>query len=320
MLYHFSGRRSGASRNRKGFFQAPRSAVLFRRFPWCLVLAIVAPAGALAASQVTETAPIKIVAAENFYGDIARQIGGPAVAVTSILNNPAQDPHEFEARPSTARALAAAALVVYNGLGYDSWVPKLLAASPSPSRQTIIVAALLHKPAGANPHIWYDPATAPVLAQTLADRLGELDYPQHADYQKRLAAFGRSQQPLEAQVAELRRKFAGTPVTATEPVFNDMAQALGFKILNLSFQVAVMNDTEPTPAETARFEKSLQSKSVKLLIYNNQTSGALTLRMRAIAAEAGIPVVGVSETEPPGSDYQQWMRSELDAIGRALSH
>lgn len=263
--------------------------------------------------------PLDVVAAENFYGDIARQIGGSEVAVTSILNNPDQDPHEFEARPSTARLLARAALVIYNGIDYDPWLPKLLSASPSASRQAIIVAVLMHKKPGDNPHIWYDLETALVLAQTLAGRFGTLDPAHRTGYQSRLAAFEQSLQPLTGQIAALRRKYAGTPVTATEPVFGYMADALGLKMLNSPFQLAVMNGAEPSAAETAAFQASLATKAAKLLVYNNQTSDALTRRMRAIAEHSGLPVVGVSETEPPGEDYQQWMRSQLGAIGRALA-
>ena len=262
---------------------------------------------------------LNIIAAENFYGDIARQIGGPQVTVTSILNNPDQDPHEFEARPSTARSLAGAALVIENGLDYDTWVAKLLAASPSTTRQVIVAAALMHKQPGANPHIWYDPETARVIARAVADKLEELDPADRSGIESRLAAFEQSLQPLARQIAELRREYAGTPVTATEPVFGYMADALGLKMLNPQFQIAVMNDAEPSPAEIAAFEQDLRTRAVKLLIYNSQTSDELTRRMRSLAEQSGIPVVGVSETEPSGKDYQQWMGQQLDAVGRALS-
>jgi zinc/manganese transport system substrate-binding protein len=269
--------------------------------------------------SAAQAKPVAVVAAENFYGDIAQQIGGPEIAVTSILSNPDQDPHEFEASPSTARALAGAALVIYNGLDYDPWATKLLSASPAASRQTIVVARLMHKKPGDNPHIWYDPETALVLARNLADKFGSSDPAHRADYQRRLAIFEQSLKPLSERIAELRRKFGGTPVTATEPVFGYMADALGLKMLNSSFQLAVMNDAEPGAAEIATFENDLRRKMVKILIYNNQTSDELTRRMRAVATQSGVPVVGVSETEPPGGNYQQWMHSQLDAIGRALA-
>ena len=124
---------------------------------------------------------------------------------------------------------------------------------------------------------------------------------------------------MTAQIAKLRQKYAGTPVAATEPVFGYMADALGLVMRDRRFQLAVMNDTEPSAADIAAFEQDLRSKAVKVLIYNSQTSDALTRRMRELAAQAGVPVVGVTETEPQGKDYQEWMRSQLDALDRALA-
>ncbi|MGA8549378.1 MAG: zinc ABC transporter substrate-binding protein, partial [Stellaceae bacterium] len=257
--------------------------------------------------------------AENFYGDIARQIGGGEVAVASILDNPDQDPHEFEASPSTARAFAEARVVIVNGVGYDEWATKLLNASPSPSRAVVTLAALLHVQTGANPHLWYDPAAIPALAKTLAALFAKLDPVHRADYARRLAMFQQSLEPLDARIAELRAKYSGTPVTATEPVFGYMAAALGLHMRNKGFQLAVMNDTEPGPGAIAAIEKDLRSRAVRVLLYNSQTSEALTRRMQKIAAQSGVPVVGVSETEPPGKDYQEWMLSQLGALDRALA-
>lgn len=263
--------------------------------------------------------PIDIVAAENFYGDVAEQIGGPDVHVTSILANPDEDPHLFEANPSTARQLADAKLVIYSGAGYDSWAEKLLAASKAPGRQVIDVAKLVHRKAGDNPHIWYDPPTMPALAKHLADTLSGLDPSHRQDYAKRLALFAETMKRMDARVSELHRKYAGVVVTATEPVFGYMADALGLKMRNDRFQLAVMNDTEPSAGEIAAFEKDLRTRTVKVLFYNSQTSEALTERMRGIAKEAGVPIVGVTETEPPGKRYQEWMMSQLDALDQALA-
>ncbi|HEY3912258.1 MAG TPA: zinc ABC transporter substrate-binding protein [Stellaceae bacterium] len=265
-------------------------------------------------------APLRIVAAENFYGDIARQIGGGEVAVTSILSNPDQDPHEFEANPSTARAFAAARLVIYNGADYDPWAVKLLAASPSSSRETIVVARLVHRKAGDNPHLWYEPGTMPALAAALAGTLAKLDPAHQADYAQRLASFRKSMIPLDREIAALRKKYFRTAVTATEPVFGYMADALGLAMRNPGFQLAVMNDAEPSASDIAKFEQDLRSRAVKVLLYNSQTSEALTRRMRMIATKAGVPVIGVSETEPRGKDYQEWMLSQLQALDRALAH
>jgi zinc/manganese transport system substrate-binding protein len=273
----------------------------------------------LAAIAPARAGPLNVVAAEGVYGDIARQIGGEDVTVTSILTNPNQDPHEFEASASTARAIAEARLVIYNGAGYDPWVPKLLAASKGKSRAVIEVARLVHKKPGDNPHLWNDVATVAMLGSTLAAKMGELDAEHRSGYAERGATFDASMARLHERIATLRSKHAGTPVTATEPVFGYMATTLGLEMRNGRFQLAVMNGTEPGAAAIAAFEKDLRTRVVKVLLYNTQTTQALAHRMRAIAAEAGVPVVPVTETAPPGQSYQAWMLAQLDELDLALS-
>ncbi len=262
--------------------------------------------------------PIGIVAAENFYGDIARQIGGDTVVVTSILSNPAQDPHLFEASPAVARALARADIAIANGAGYDPWMTKLLRATRHRGQVAIVVADLVGKHIGDNPHIWYDPTTMPPLARRLAALLANRDPAHAAEDRKRLAAFLVSMAPIEARIAALRARLAGTEVAATEPVFGYMFAALGMTVLERRFQIAVMNGTEPSARDIATFENDLRSHRVKLLVYNAQAADPTATRMRQIAREAGVPVIGATETEPPGRTYQQWMLSMLDAVARAL--
>jgi zinc/manganese transport system substrate-binding protein len=263
--------------------------------------------------------PISVVAAENFYGDVASQVGGPRVAVTSILTNPDEDPHLFEASPSTARSLAAARIVIYNGAAYDDWMAKLLAGSPSTHRVAIEVAALIHRKPGDNPHLWYDPATMPAVADALAAQFAKDDPAHRGAYDKNLAAFRASLAPIGEKLAAMRRAWRGTPVTATEPVFGYMADAIGLVMRNARFQLAIMNDTEPGASDIAAFENDLKAHRVRALIYNNQASDALTLKMRNLAIGGGIPVVGVSETEPPGTRYQDWMMMQLTALDAALA-
>ena len=277
-------------------------------------------AALLAASlaRPAHAAPIPVVAAENFYGDVAQQVGGPAVKVLSILTNPDQDPHLFEASPSVARALAGARVVVANGVGYDPWTDKLLAATAKGERTVVVAGALTGHKAGDNPHIWYDPATMLAVASSLADAFSAIDPPHAPDFARRLDAFRQSLQPVQATVATLRARLAGTPVTATEPVFGYMFDLLGMTVRNGAFQVAVMNGTEPAASDIAAFEADLKGHVVKLLAYNSQASSPMAARMARLARAQRIPVVGVTETEPPGKTYQAWMAGTLDAIDKAL--
>jgi zinc/manganese transport system substrate-binding protein len=263
--------------------------------------------------------PIAIVAAENFYGDVAEQVGGPNVKVTSILANPDQDPHLFEASASTARDLAAARIVIYNGADYDPWMTKLLSASRASGRVTIEVAKLVGKKAGDNPHLWYDPPTMPAVAKALAVQLAKLDLDHRGDYEARRGAFVASLKPVDDKIAALRQQYGGVPITATEPVAGYLADAIHLKVRNQRFQLAIMNNTEPSASEIAAFQKDLKTRAVKVLLYNSQTSEQLTEKMRAIAKESGVPVVGVTETEPAGVKYQTWMMSELAALETGLS-
>jgi zinc/manganese transport system substrate-binding protein len=262
--------------------------------------------------------PIAVLAAENFYGDIAQQIGGPDVDVTSILTNPDQDPHLFEASPSVARAVSTARIVIYNGLDYDPWIARLLSAVASSDRAAIDVGKLVGKTPGDNPHIWYDPNTVLALAATLADELSIADPAHQADYRQRLAEFRQSLQPIEAKIAALHARLADTPVAATEPVFNYLFDAIGMQVHDRRFQLAVMNDTEPGASDVVTFENELKSHRVRMLVYNSQASDPMAERMVRLARTSHIPVVAVTETEPPGKNYQEWLSSELDAVDQTL--
>jgi zinc/manganese transport system substrate-binding protein len=263
--------------------------------------------------------PIKVVAAENFYADIAQQIGGPEVEVASILNNPNQDPHDFEASPSTARQVAEAELVLHSGADYDPWMKTLLAASPSDHRKVIVAANLVHRVSGDNPHIWYDPQTMPAVAAALAAEFSSRDPAHKADYEARLAAFQASLNPLLQKIAAMKQKHAGDAVTATEPVFGYMIEALGYDMRNQDFQISVMNGTEPSASDIAAFQDDLKNRRVKVLIYNNQVTDDMTERLKELARQADIAIVGVTETLPAGMTYQSWMMDELTRLDKAMS-
>ena len=261
---------------------------------------------------------IPIVAAENVYGDLVQQIGGAAVKVTSILSKPDQDPHLFEISPSVARATSAARIVVYNGIGYDAWMEKLLQANRNAQRDVVVVADVAGRTPGDNPHLWYDVSAMVRLAETLAGKLSSIDPVHQAEYTRNGAAFQQSVQPILAKITQLRARLAGAPVTATEPVFGYMFDALGLTVRNTSFQRAVMNDTEPSASDVSAFETDLRTHRVRLLLYNTQASDPVARRMEKLARTIGIPVVGATETAPPGQTYQTWIMRMLDAIDHAM--
>jgi zinc/manganese transport system substrate-binding protein len=277
-----------------------------------IALAAIAPARA-------SDPKIAIVAAENFYGDVAQQIGGDLVSVTGVLSNPDQDPHLFEITPAVVRHIAAAQIVVYNGAAYDPWMENILKVTPRPGRVVILAADLMHKKTGANPHLWYDPPTMPAVAAAIAGALATAD-PAHKDeYTARLKVFLASLAPLNEKVATIRDRYAGTPVAATEPVFGYMAAELKLKMEEGLFQAAVMNDTEPGASSLAAFEDDLKMRKVRVLFYNKQAANNLVQHLVTLAHISDVPVVGITETCPPGLSYQNWMMSELIAAEKALA-
>ncbi|WP_428377318.1 metal ABC transporter solute-binding protein, Zn/Mn family [Lichenicoccus sp.] len=293
------------------FLAAGLFAVLSTRTP-------PARAAASPAAPPIVAAP-RIVAAENVYGDVASQLAGAGAQVSSVLSNPNQDPHLFEASPSVARALSRATITISNGAGYDAWMSGLLAASPAAGRHDIVVGDLLGVRPGSNPHLWYDPQTMVVFAGGLTEVLDACEPARAAAHAAARDRFLASLAPVTRRIAEIRRRFGGTSVTATEPVFGLMSNALGLVMRNERFQVAVMNDAEPSTSDVVAFEDDLRSHRVAVLFYNSQAIDNAARRLLGLARTAGIPVVGVTETEPAGLTYQSWMLRELDLAEKALA-
>lgn len=265
-------------------------------------------------------AKIAVVAAENMYGELAKQLGGEYVDVQSILTNPNQDPHLFSAIPSVAKAVADADVIIYNGADYDNWMQKLLSIKGPKQQRFIVIADLVGAKAGMNPHFWYDPATMPLFANAFVTILQELDKVHKDNYQQNLAKFVQDYQSLQASLYRLRLKYQRTPVSATEPVFGYMAQALGLQMQGETLQWSVMNGTSPSPAQLRAFEDELTQHQVRLLIYNKQMKAPLTQQLQALAQKAGIPLLGVTETQPTNVTYIQWMQAQLAEMEKVLDN
>jgi len=277
----------------------------------------------LFAASSAPTAPsshIRVVAAENFYGNIVEQLGGNHVSVISIMSDPNVDPHAYETSTKDGAAVADARLVIQNGIGYDAFIDHLVAASPNPKRTVIVVAALTGHKDGDNMHLWYEPSTMPKVARAVVDALTKADSANGAFYQARLKAFQESLAPIDHLVSLIRERYAGAPLAATEPIFEYTAEALGLRILTPeTFMKAIEEGVDPSAAALAQMEDQLRTHQVRVLIYNTQTVSPITTRVRQLAGQMGIPIVGVSETEPPRKSFQLWMEDELAAVDAALS-
>src|ERR1700678_3266168 len=265
---------------------------------------------------------INAVGAENEYANVLSQIGGKYVHVSSILNNPNTDPHTFEASPSVAREVSAAQLIVQNGVGYDTFMNTIEAASPNSARKVIVVQNLLGLPDSTpNPHLWYSPRTMPAVAKAVAADLAKMQ-PAHAGYSAAtLRRFDTSLQRWYQAIAKFKAAYPGTPVAVTEPVGDYMLQAIGAKILTpFRFQADIMNGVDPAPQDISLQNSFFTNRTVKVFVYNQQVTDSLTQSFLTEAHSHGIPVVGVYETMPaPGYDYQSWMLAEVNALQRALA-
>ncbi len=265
---------------------------------------------------------IVAVGAENEYANVISQIGGKYVHVTAIESNPNTDPHTFEASASVAQQVSSASLVVQNGIGYDSYMNKIEAASPNAHRKVIDVQHLLGLPDSTpNPHLWYKPSTMPAVARAVAADLASLQ-PAHAAYfRARAAAFDKSLQPWYQAMATFKAAYPNTPVAVTEPVGDYMLQAAGTRILTpFGLQADIMNGVDLSPQYVSLEDSLFAQHRVKVFLYNQQVTDAVTASFLAAAHKYGIPVVGVYETMPvPGYDYQSWMLAEVHALQRAVA-
>jgi len=274
-----------------------------------------------AADPGSGVGPVRVVAAENFYGDIAQQIGGPHVSVTSILSDPNADPHLYEPGTSAGAAVASAQLVIDNGVGYDAFMDKLLQSSPSSTRTVITAADVLGVvDAGANPHLWYDLPEVPKIAAAIADGLSRADPADAAYYRAHLTAFDASLRPLDRALARIKADDGGAPVAYTEPVPGYLLAAAGLVVKTPEdFAVAIEEGNEPTPQAVATMNALLTGNQVKVLLYNSQATSPITERLLTLAGQSGVPVVPVSETLPPGRSFQDWQGAQIRALSAALN-
>jgi zinc/manganese transport system substrate-binding protein len=286
------------------------------------ILALLAAGcGSSATARGGNATGIQIVATENFWGSIASQLAGSKASVQSIIVNPAQDPHTYEPTAADARSLATAQLAIVNGIGYDPWAPKLLAANPVSGRVVLTVGDLFGLKKGDNPHRWYDPADVEAVANAITADLKKLDPNNAAYYDTQRSTFethGLSQ--YHALIASIKQRYAGVPVGASESIFALQSPALGLNLLTpYSFMKALSEGTEVTAQDTVRTQQQITRHQIKVWIYNSQNATPLIQQLNALARSHGIPIATVTETlSPPSDSFEQWQAAQLQGIERAL--
>jgi zinc/manganese transport system substrate-binding protein len=300
-----------------------RSGILVAVLPLAAALLASACSSAPASpAGVTSATKIAAIGAENEYADVIAQVGGKYVQASAIMSNPNTDPHTYEASPAVAREITSAQLIVQNGAGYDDWATTIENAQPDAGRQVIEVQQLLGLPKNVpNPHLWYKPSTMPAVASAIAASLGKIDATHAAYYKANAAKFTASLGAWNRAIATFRSAHPNTPVATTEPVADYLLQAAGADNLTpWAFQADIMNGIDPSPQDTALEQSLFTQHKVKVFLYNQQVTDALTESYIKLANENGIPVIGVYETMPtPSYTYQTWMLAEVNALNKAVA-
>ncbi|MGH9091605.1 MAG: metal ABC transporter solute-binding protein, Zn/Mn family, partial [Acidimicrobiales bacterium] len=272
------------------------------------------------ASPAPARGVVRVVAAEDMWGNIASQLGGAHVAVVSLVNSPNADPHLFEATAADAAAVALAQVVILNGANYDPWMAALTAAGGAGPRRIVEAARVLGLGGPrVNPHIWYATARLPEVARAIEGALGRVDPSARRYFSERLRAFERSLRPLLAVMSRIRAGYGGTRVAVTEPLPGYLLEEAGLvSATPVSFALAVENGVEPSPADTERLDSLMAGHRVAALIVNSQTVSAVTSGVAASARRAGVPIVAMTETLPARLGFQDWQLSQDEALLAAL--
>jgi zinc/manganese transport system substrate-binding protein len=264
---------------------------------------------------------LRVVAAENFWGSIAAQLGGDRVSVSSIIVNPSTDPHSYEPSARDARTMAGAKLAIVNGIGYDNWASKLLAASPASGRVVVNVGDLLGSQTGENPHQWYSPTSVQkVIARVVAD-YDRLDPTGAAYYAERERAFETVDLASYDKLRkEIRERYSGTPVGYSESIFRPLGEDLHLKLSTpYSFAKAVAEGTDVTAQDKEAVDRQAEDRQIKVWVFNSQNVTPDVQRVNELVKAAGIPIATVTETLDPADDtFEGWQVEELEGLLKAL--
>jgi zinc/manganese transport system substrate-binding protein len=265
---------------------------------------------------------VNVVAAENFWGSIATQLAGSHATVRSIIANPQTDPHAYEPTASDARAIAGAAMVIENGAGYDPWAQKLIDANPNSSRAVLDVGKLNGVAVGGNPHMWYSPTFVRKVIDAITSQLQHLDSTDSSYFTAQHDAYvSTGLKQYDDLRAQIKQKYSGMPVGATESIFAYLATDLGLDLISPpGFLKAISEGTDPTAADKATMDSQIENKQIKVLVFNSQNSTPDVQTLVDKARAKGIPVTSVTETlDPAGLTFQDWQSKQLQALGDALA-
>ncbi|WAJ46386.1 zinc ABC transporter substrate-binding protein [Mycobacterium sp. Aquia_216] len=264
---------------------------------------------------------IAVIATINAWGSIAAQLGGDRVQLTSIITNPNTDPHSYEPSAADARMVADAAIVVENGIGYDAWADKMIAADPNPRRAVVNVGDTVGIPAGGNPHQWYSPDSVTKVSNAITAAYKKADPNDSAYFDQQNQQFlNQGLSNYHSLIASIKAKYAGTPVGASESIFSPLSDALGLNLITPpEFLKAISEGTDPAPPDKATIDHQIATKAIKVYVLNSQNNTPDVQAQVDAAKNQGIPVTTVTETLSPASaSFQDWQSAQLSALADAL--
>jgi zinc/manganese transport system substrate-binding protein len=280
------------------------------------------PAASSASSGGVSAGKLTVVAAENFWGSIASQLGGSRVAERAIIVNPNTDPHSYEPDAQAARTLTGAQVAIVNGIGYDKWANRLLNANPASGRIVLNVGSELGLKEGENPHQWYSPAHVHAIIDRITGAYQRLD-PSDASYfaQQKESFLKRGLARYDALRREIRARFAGVPIGYSESIFQPLGEDLHLKLLTpYSFTKAIAEGTDVTAQDKQTVDSQASGRQIKVWVFNSQNVTPDVQRVNAIARAHNIPIATVTETlVPPSASFEQWQVAQLEGLSAALS-
>lgn len=255
---------------------------------------------------------IRVVTSLNFYGEAAQAVLGKYGQVTAIVDNASIDPHVFQPTTDTAKKVAQADVIIFNGLNYDTWMSKL--AVNNQRAKQIDVASIVKLPGKANPHLWYRTQTMPVLVKSLVKTYSQLE-PQHQKYfEHQATVYLQKLSVIQKKIQQLKTKRQKQTVAVSEPVFNYTLNELGYQIDDAGLAKAVENGTDPTPAQIKKIQLALKEHRLAFLVQNIQASDQTVLNLAKEAQKNRVPILKVTETMPNKLNYRQWMLGQLKQL------
>jgi zinc/manganese transport system substrate-binding protein len=281
-----------------------------------ILLALIAP------SLPAGAAPLKVVASFSILGDLAAEIGGDRVAVETLVG-PDADAHGFEPRPSDARKLAGAALLVVNGLGFDGWADRLAASAAFHGVRVVASAAVrpIRQDGATDPHAWQSPTNAALYVDQIVDGLSRAEPQAEGRFRSEGEAYKARLRDLDR---EIRAALAPIPPARRAAIVPHRA----FDYFGLDYGIAFLApvgtdaDADPSAGAVADLVRAARAGHVAAVFAEHLGNEQL---VRRIAAEAGLAVAGelysdaLSQPGGPAPTYIDLMRGNARLIATALA-